>query len=91
MYLIYIQYKGNMGNCHPEKANVNLSFASVDIGLFGKFLFWKKASLEFKNFSKQDLNENLRLFSVSILSKTGGSLKVTFLQTFQTFKGKVWN
>ena len=24
-----------MGNCHPSKTNVNLSFASVDIGFLG--------------------------------------------------------
>ena len=24
-----------MGNCHPSKINVNLGFASVDIGLLG--------------------------------------------------------
>ena len=43
MFLIVIQYniiiidwrEGNIGNCHPSKTNVNLGFASVDIGILG--------------------------------------------------------
>lgn len=49
------------------------------VSLFRTFLIEKRGSGDFEGLSKQELNENLRLFYVSIRTKSGTNLKVSSL------------
>ncbi|XP_061169503.1 uncharacterized protein LOC133178844 [Saccostrea echinata] len=53
------------------------------VNLFRSFLTQKNINQEFESFLKDQLNENLRLFFVSIRSKSGDNLKVTSLQSIK--------
>ncbi|XP_062577122.1 uncharacterized protein LOC134238991 [Saccostrea cucullata] len=53
------------------------------VNLFRTFLMEKRGSGEFEGLSKEELNENLRLFYVSIRTKAGTSLKVSSLNNIK--------
>uniref|UniRef100_A0A8W8P5J4 EGF-like domain-containing protein n=1 Tax=Magallana gigas TaxID=29159 RepID=A0A8W8P5J4_MAGGI len=53
------------------------------VSLFRTFLIAKRGSGDFEGLSKQELNENLRLFYVSIRTKSGTNLKVSSLNSIK--------
>ncbi|XP_052679231.1 uncharacterized protein LOC128160024 [Crassostrea angulata] len=53
------------------------------VSLFRTFLIEKRGSGDFEGLSKQELNENLRLFYVSIRTKSGTNLKVSSLNSIK--------
>ena len=71
-----------MENCNPEKANVDLSFASVDIGLFGKFLFWKKSWPRVQKFLQTGLERKSSPFLCVYFIKNGWQFEGYFPTNF---------
>lgn len=79
----------NVEECHiakllDEKDSVSTKRTiNRSVSLFRTFLIEKRGSGDFEGLSKQELNENLRLFYVSIRTKSGTNLKVSSLNSIK--------